>query len=282
MDKPVNANDIKFVKLDDISAYLKKIDRSYEDFYNEAAENVDELFGISYDDKIVGLAYIDDDVKAFIYLYIFDEYRRRGLGYAALVAAESSLKSAVKGILTEYYGNHDVARHFAEKCGYKKKFSSAKMKYEGEAFEEQDLPVRKYRDEDYPEAFAMYAEAFHVMRLSTGCFPDSEIRQPNDEERKYWAEHADEQYVYLCGDEIVGHARIDDNEIDILSIKISHQGKGLGRKFLKFLINRILEKNVGAPVLWCVVGNVKARRLYESLGFKEILRTEYAKKKLSI
>ena len=58
------------------------------------------------------------------------------------------------------------------------------------------------------------------------------------------------------------------------------EGKGLGRGFVRFLVNLILEKKTGAPSLWCVVGNNKARQLYDSLGFEEVSRQAFAFKKI--
>ena len=58
------------------------------------------------------------------------------------------------------------------------------------------------------------------------------------------------------------------------------RGKRLGRGFVRFLVNLILEKEAGVPCLWCVVGNNKARQLYDSLGFEEVFREAFAWKKL--
>ena len=180
---------------------------------------------------------------------------------------------------TGYDLRDPVAKALAEKCGYKKTFASAKMIYEGGAREESPLPVRGYREEDFLEAWTLSAEAFHRMRLSTGCFPDSTVGTPTDEKRAYWTETADERLVLEQDGEIVGCAEVSDEELSVVAIKISRQGEGLGRKFVSYCVNRILEKKIGAPVLWCVVGNVKARNLYESLGFREVYRYEYAEKK---
>lgn len=180
--------------------------------------------------------------------------------------------------LTTAYDSHvEAARKLAETCGFKKKFASAIMKYEGGPFEEKELPVRKYRDEDFVAAFTVEDEAFHKMRLETGCFPDSKRSEPSEDMKNFYAEHAEGEYVYLEGDEIIGFAQIDGAELSSVSIKLSHQGKGLGRDFTKFLVNRILEKDE-VPFLYCVVGNDKARKLYESLGFKESCCNTYAEK----
>ena len=273
---------IEIIKLDDITPYLDKIDRKDAEpsLSEEVSENGDEIFFIRVSDAIVGTAYISDEARAFVYVYIFPEYRNRGYGEAAVSAAERMIKTTpLERILTAYNDHSEAAKRLAEKHGYLKKYSSALMEYRGEKFEEPELPVRKYRDEDFTDAATLSAEAFHAMRLSTGCFPDSVVAQATEEDRKYCAENAENEYVVQLNGEIVGYAAIDGTELEEVSIKIPHQGKGLGRKFVRYLTNRILEKDEGEPTLWCVVGNVKARNLYDSLGFKEICRDDFAEKK---
>ncbi len=273
---------IEIIKLEDVTPYLEKIDRKDAEPWlsEEVSENGDEIFFIRVSDAIVGTAYIGDAAKAFVYVYIFPEYRNRGYGEAAVSAAEQTIKTTpLIRIATAYNDHSEAAKRLAEKHGYLKKYSSALMEYRGEKFEEPELPVRKYRDEDFTDAATLSAEAFHAMRLSTGCFPDSVVAQATEEDRKYCAENAENEYVVQLNGEIVGYAAIDGTELGEVSIKIPHQGKGLGRKFVRYLTNRILEKDEGEPILWCVVGNVKARNLYDSLGFKEICRDDFAEKK---
>lgn len=273
---------IEIIKLEDVTPYLEKIDRKDAEPWlsEEVSENGDEIFFIRVSDAIVGTAYISDEDRAFVYIYIFPEYRNMGYGEAAVSAAEQTIKTTpLIRIATAYNDHSEAAKRLAEKHGYLKKYSSALMEYRGEKFEEPELLVRKYRDKDFSEAATLSAEAFHAMRLSTGCFPDSVVAQATEEDRKYCAENAENEYVVQLNGEIVGYAAIDGTELEEVSIKIPHQGKGLGRKFVRYLTNRIIEKDEGEPTLWCVVGNVKARNLYDSLGFKEICRDDFAEKK---
>ena len=143
-----------------------------------------------------------------------------------------------------------------------------------------DLPVRQYRDEDFLEAFTLADEAFHKMRLETGCFPESTTTPPNDKYRQRFAETAEERYVYELDGNIIGYAKLDGDELDIICIRISHQGEGFGRNFLKYMINLMIDSGIKEPCLWCVVGNKKARKLYDSLGFKEVRVTAYPEKKI--
>lgn len=138
----------------------------------------------------------------------------------------------------------------------------------------------KYENKDYIEAFTLSDEAFHLMRLSTGHFPDSKLSEPSEKSRQNWLKEADSSYVYAINDEIVGYANLEHYTIDPVSIKVSHQGKGLGKNFVKYLTNVILEKEESKPSLWCVVGNIKAKKLYDSLDYKEVETITIAKRLL--
>ena len=271
---------VEIRKIEDVSSYLPLIDEAQADadFYAGVSENGEEIHAIFHGDEVIGLSCIVDETDGFLYVYIFPEFRGKGFGTKAARESEAKMRAENRWKITTTYDSHgEVARKLAESCGFRKKFASAIMKYDGPVFEEKELPVRKYQDEDFVAAFTLEDEAFHKMRLETGCFPDSKRSVPSDDMKNFYAEHAEGEYVYLEGDEIIGFAQIDGAELSSVSIKLSHQGKGLGRDFTKFLVNRILEKGE-EPFLYCVVGNDKARRLYESLGFKESSCNTYAEK----
>ncbi len=275
-----HSNTIEFVKLEDVTPYLENVDceETGEGTFDWLEENGDEICAVRVHDTVVGLAILVDD--GFLYVYIFPAYRNKGYGRLVVAAAEQRMKDAsAESVHTTWLNGNEQAKRFAERNGYRRTYASAMMAYRGEAFPEEELPIRHFRDEDYPEAFTLSAEAFHAMRLSSGWFPDSVTAQPSEASRKRWAEDAENEYVYVLDDEIVGHACIDGTVLDEVSIKIPHQGKGLGRKFVKYLTNRILEKGDGEPTLWCVVGNDKARALYDSLGYEEVCRNDFGEKK---
>ncbi|MBQ7249972.1 MAG: GNAT family N-acetyltransferase [Bacilli bacterium] len=187
----------------------------------------------------------------------------------------------MKKITAIYAFNNDNAKRFVLKNGYQLTWASTLMKYDGDKFEEPDLPVRQYRDEDFDEAFRLSAEAFHRMRVGTGCFPDSVVAAPRKDTRERWLRWAKEKYVIEMDGEIVGYANLDEEELSSVSVKISHQGKGLGKQFVKYLTNRLIDKAIDEPVLWCVEGNENARHIYESLGYKEVFTQRFAEKNLS-
>ena len=85
--------------------------------------------------------------------------------------------------------------------------------------------------------------------------------------------------VFIDGSVVDIDLSAEDAELDSVSIKPPLQGKGYGRTFVRFLTDRILEKDEGEPILWCVVGNNKARALYDSLGYRELYREDFAEKR---
>ena len=46
-------------------------------------------------------------------------------------------------------------------------------------------------------------------------------------------------------------------------------------------VNRVLKAGYGSAALYFVAGNVRARRLYDGLGFRAIYRDQYVRKRLS-
>ena len=271
-----------FLKTDNVSKYLPIIDNPalYAEFYSAVSENDEDIRVILHENETIGLASVyDGGGDGYLYILIFAEYRNHGYGYAAAMQAEQQfLSSKPKEIYTSYSTEDETARQFAEKCGFVQKYASACMTYHGKRFTLPELPVRQYEDADYMAAFTLYAEAFHKMRLETGCFPDSVPKSPSDESRKFWAETRQDRYVYVADHEIVGYAHLEGSELSSVSIKISQQGKGFGKNFVRYLVNHMMENGSEAPSLWCVIGNEKARHLYDILGFKEDYRVAFATK----
>ena len=261
--------------------YLSQIDRNEADadFICAVSGNGEDVYSILYQKLTVGLALLEGGRHAFLYVYIFPAYRRRGFGRAAALLLEQNLdaRSSID-ISTCYRTDDSIAYTFAKNCGYSKGFSSDYMVYSGPCFERETLPVRQYRDQDYLEAHSLEAEAFHLMRLSTGFFPDSVPIPPSEEARKYWADTAKDRLVYLDGEEIIGFAHIQGNEICAVSVKPGRQGKGIGKRFLQYIANMLIDSGRTSISLYCVVGNDRARRLYDHLGFIPVYRNNYAKR----
>lgn len=266
------------------SEYLSKMDMddAETDFINAVTENDENIYSVLYQESLVGLALAEEGRCAFLYIYIFPACRHKGYGKAATQLLEQKLCACNPANISTYYRTDDsIAYAFAKDHGYIKEFSSDYMVYSGPHFKPAAIPVRQYQDKDYSEAHSLYAQAFHLMRLGTGCFPDSVPEPPSEKGRKYWSGTTEERLVYLNGEEIVGYAHIERSEISSVAVKPGCQGKGVGKAFVKCIVNMLLDSGYENISLYCVVGNDRARRLYDELGFKQVYRNDYAKKVLN-
>ena len=266
-----------------LSAHILRIDRGEADadFCLEVSKGSREIHAVCCGKKIVGAALVHEDEDAYLYVYIFPEDRSRGYGYRAVCAAAAYLRDrGCRSLAAAYHEKNDAARALVKKCGFVPRSSTVVMCYSGEKFDLPPAEIRRYEDRDFLEAYTLSAEAFHRMRVETGHRPDSVPYVPDEEDRKDCLATADERYVYLLDGEIVGCAHIDGAEIDNVAIKIQHQGKGLGKILVKYLVNQIMDQQIGEPFLYCLAINQKAMKLYTSLGFRETVRNVYAVKQL--
>ena len=282
----MEAASIEICKKDDLKGFIPFIDitESGNELIEEIEENSKEMYALSLDDKIIGLAYIDDvedDEEPYFSIYIFKEYRNKGYASSVLKQIEHKYEGSKAKSITAIYGYHNVvAKNFLLKHGYTLTWASTNMQYSGDRFEEVDLPIRQYQDEDFDQAFKLSAEAFHRMRVGTGCFPNSVVSTPHEKSKEHWLKEAENEFVIDQNGEIVGYSHLEEKEIASISIKISEQGKGLGKKFVKSITNTLIDRGVKEPLLWCVVGNNNARHIYDSLGYKEIYCEGFAEKKI--
>lgn len=263
--------------------FFQQIDKNEADAdcLNAISENSEDIRPILHRESVVGLAQLEGGRHAFLYLYIFPAYRRKGFGKAAAFLLEQEMNQYHPvDISTCYKSDNLIAYTFAKNCGYTKAYSSDYMVYSGPRFEPEEVSVRQYQDRDYDEVHSFYAEAFHLMRLGTGLFPDSVPNPPSEGERAFWADTAKERLIYLDGDEIVGYAHIQGGEIGSICVKPCRQGTGVGKRFLKHIVNLLMDAGHPEVSLYCVVGNDRARRLYDALGFVPAYRNDYAKKEL--
>lgn len=262
--------------------------QSYFDFEGADADfllaferKLSTIFAIRDHDQLVGIAQLEEGKRAYLYVFINPIYRSKGIGSKAIMLCEDKLlSSGTEEVMATYNCVDVMAKTFANKNGFTRKFASTFMRYLGEGFDLPELSVRNYCDEDYEAAHELYAIAFHEMRMRVGDFPDSVVEPPSEKMREHWAKTADERLVYVLNEEIVGYAHLEGNEIGSISIKSKYQEQGIGKRFMKYICNAILSDGNSSVDLYCVVGN-KARLLYDHLGFQAIYTGEYAIKRYS-
>lgn len=246
-----------------------------------ALQNEPETLTVAYiEGEIVAVALIIPGKKASrLIVFVSSQYRRKGIGQSVVKYGENKLHKEASKIMTNFHADNEVSKRFARRFGYERKFSSAYMKQTEGRFAIGELPVRLYIDEDYPQSHALYAQAFHEMRIEVGDFPDSMVEQPSEKNRQTWNADAASRFTYEENDEIAGHGHLEGNEIGSVSVRTDLQGHGIGKKFVMYLCNEIYNGGYKEVVLWCVIGN-NARKVYDSLGFRELYIAEFAYKSI--
>ena len=263
------------------AAILPRIDRreAEADFLHDLAARDASIRALLLDGTPAGVVQTLRGRNAFLYVYLLPPFRGRGLGREAASLLEEELRrGGAETIVTAWPAENGRAAAFAEKLGWRRTFRSACMVYDGGPLSLGEVPVRQYQDGDYDEAHALYADAFYRMRLSVGDFPHPAPRLPSGEERRRWAETAADRLVWQEGDELAAYVHLEPPEIASVAVKPALQGRGIGRRLVTYLVNDLLSRGHREVRLWCVVGNEPARRLYDSLGFRETVRTAYAEK----
>jgi mycothiol synthase len=241
-----------------------------------------ELFVTAFmEDRLVALAQVNEPaIQSYMTVYVDPQFRGQGIGSAMAEFGENKLREGgTRHIRSSFRVGHPSSFAFARRLGFDKTFSSAYMQRTGDPFLPEELPVRMYRDDDYTETQAIYAVAFHEMRVRVGHFPDSVVAKPSEKERSEWNAEAEDRYVYEINGEIVAYSHIGGNEIGSVSVRSDFQGRGIGRKFVKYLCNELYRRGNPTVRLACVVGNY-ARDLYDSLGFEEKYVMQFVRKTL--
>ncbi|HCL03609.1 MAG TPA: GNAT family N-acetyltransferase [Lachnoclostridium phytofermentans] len=282
----MNQSDIRFEQLkekdfNNAREILKQDNDSGDDLLRELSNEPESLTAAFLGDNLVALAQIEKTVpQSYLVVYVAPNFRRQGIGSEIVKYAENMLLvGGTQSIMSAIHADNDSSLTFARKHGYNNYYSSTFMQRTGEPFPIEAIPVRPYTDEDYLASQALYAEAFHEMRVRVGSFPNSVIAKPSENNRKSWYEDSSNRFVYVENGEIAAHGHLHGNELGSISVRTDLQGRGIGKKFIMYLCNELYQRGYETVELWCVVGNY-ARNIYDSLGFKEKYIAEFQHKTL--
>ena len=161
-----------------------------------------------------------------------------------------------------------------DEIGFEYQVSIYRFSYEGPKFSEDNISVVKYEDKYYDDKMRLESEAFSVLRKENDIKPYNWYLNASKEElehnRKKTYENQEYIYLFFEDNDMVGASMVKNAEVDLLFVNIKYQGKGYGKKILKFTVNRGLEQNSASVNLNALASNDKALKLYINTGFQVV------------
>ncbi len=253
-----------------ISAMLRE-DKQFDGMFQKSEQVFsDGIFVARYDGNTVAFLSFDGfKRKVETTIFVSREYRKRGIGSALMSKADNVLsqQSVVERSMGACVDGDRQSLQFVYKNGYYISYSSSIMERGGEPLPESPISIRQYEDEDYLTFHRISEIAFFEMHEKVGMLP-SYYFPPNERERRGFAEDCNNRYVMIVDDEIVAVGVVEGSELCHVSVRPDLQSRGYGRAFVSFFVNEILRRGEKVVTLGVVKGN-PAKKLYESLGFKE-------------
>lgn len=260
---------------------IDEIIRIYTLEYKAMPEEIETLKAAS---KI--LVYDDNGIQGFIRLAMSDGYCYVEMGAATnelikpvgLKLWEEAKKLLIENSinLVEIFHVKDNLnwQQLFDEIGFEYWYSVYRLSYEGDKFEEPNILAVKYEDKYYEDRIRFESEAFSVLRKENDIKPYnwflSASKEQLENNRKAIFEEKEYIYLFFENNEMVGASMIKNAEIDLLFVNVKYQGKGYGKKILKFTINRGLEQGSTGVNLNALASNEKALKLYKNIGFKVI------------
>lgn len=242
-----------------------------EEMFQKSEKKFHEgIFVARYNGDTVGFLSFDGfKRKTETTIFVSKEYRRTGIGTALLAKADQLLSQneAVERSMGACIDGDRSSLQFLYKNGYYISYSSSIMEREGEPLPEGQTSIRQYEDDDYVRCHHISEIAFYKMHERLGILP-SYYFPPNERERQRFAEDRNNRFVMLIDGDIAAVGIIGGCELSHVSVRPDLQSRGYGRAFVSFLVNEMMRRGEKIVKLGVVKGN-PAKKLYESLGFKE-------------
>ena len=127
-------------------------------------------------------------------------------------------------------------------------------------------PLTKKHYEQYKR---IVADCYYEMRKALNIRPYDNHHMSLDD----FIELEKTTFLLLKDDEIIGALTCSDDYIKTVVVNIKYQGRGFGRKIMKFAINHMQQKEISPIKLIVAQWNKNAISLYKSLGFEIVKET---------
>lgn len=230
---------------------------------------------------VEGKAFVYDDgaVRGFaavvgreLLLYVRPDSRQRGIGRALMDAIWPVVQRIDGMVITRHRVDGGGARPFYRGLGFEPIVDLYLMGYSGPSFPEPALNLVPYRDDLFAAYLQVNNAAFHELRREAGLEPNvfPEAAFANEELRREVLAKGENIWLLRSGGETVGLVELENGLIETVAVDGRLQGQGYGKALTQFAVNRLRERGVDEVLLVVGEPNLRARKLYERLGFETL------------
>lgn len=228
-----------------------------------------------------GKAFVFDDgglqgfaavVGRELLLYVRPESRRQGIGRALVQAIWPVVQGLSGMVITRHRVDGGGTRPFYRGLGFEPIVDLYLMGYSGPGFQEPALDLVTYQDELFTPYLQVNNAAFYALRQEAGLEPNvfPEAAFADEELRREVQAKGSNIWLLRSSGEAVGLVELENGLIETVAVDGRLQGQGLGKALTQFAVNRLRERGVGEVLLVVGEPNVRARKLYERLGFETL------------
>ena len=265
------ADDNKVISL--LNKELGTYSREYLEFVLNKNNNR-QVYEIN--NKLVGLLAFgkwerNENNGKFI-IYVSKKYRNKGIGNILYQKALDYAKEMNAQELETLFCEEDKYNEFYIKKGFNKWYKEYVMTYSNDQIitnSKMNYNIVHYDDSMFHEYVNDIRECFYEMRKEND-FKPYYCLDFTEELRKNLLNDKDNIFVLKDENKIISSYTIHDktnDTIDTLYVNKEYQGKGYGKLTIQLAINEAISRNVKNITLTVVENNIKARNLYEKLGF---------------
>ena len=251
---------------------LKKTEKAYIDKLNEYLN--DGLRVIIEEDATAGWMYYSipkaSVYSGFVFIYIFEEFRRKGIGTRAYRYVERQFKETGCNWWTSYPAS-DSADAFALAVGFDYINKNYYMEHNDMPVDVPSEGIRECTSADFSAADELWRREYADMHIRIGLpyKKREETEEMKAEAYSDFCAHLGNYYVIEENGKIVAYGALfsDGSGIGAVAVDREHTGKGYGTQMAAFLTNECIRRGCKKPCLYCEHGNDDAIHIYKKLGY---------------
>lgn len=242
----------------------------------------DKIMIAEYEGNVTGYSYTSLGAVGyyFVFVYVFTEYRRRGIGTELYSEAEARcLKEECKEIFSNYFEKNGTDQ-FVRRLTFSYTTSSDILKFSGSFVPEKEHTIRQCKEEDYLRFQNIWSRGSYEMHKRIGL-PVEDPLENDETYREQYCNDVKNSFALEIDEHIIGVGSITGNRVSCLAVDMSYNNCGYGTALTIFLTNEILKRGNKEAYITCETGNDNALHIYEKIGYKKLYTDYWAIKKLN-